>query len=121
MRLTRITDLEFSRVKAKTRMRPKSLAIVYEVLVKGRPQKDLVIETGESRQNVSLIVNNFWDDYEAIHAVPENWVTATLSLPPSDWKRVHAIEKEAKVKLAALLAKTPRTKLTKAVKTKAST
>ena len=100
MKKHRITELEFARVQAATRMYPESLTIVRRVLVDGHTQAQVHRDTGKSRQNISLLVSKFWDHFERIHPLPMGWRTESISLPLKDWPTVRKIEQRAKAQLA---------------------
>jgi hypothetical protein len=113
MKKHRITPLEFARVQSVTRMHAESLDIVRLVLVDGQSQAHIHRDTGKSRQNISLLVNKFWDHFERIHALPDGWRTQSVSLPEKDWPQVRKLEQKAKAALALKGAQSKRILLDK--------
>lgn len=101
MKKRRLTEMEYARVQAVTRMRPASLAIVRRVLVGGEPQGHVAREAGCSRQRVSLLVKTFWEHFERTQPLPAGWSTQTVTLPAEAWAEVRRIEARAKARLAA--------------------
>lgn len=95
-----LTEMEYARVQAVTRMRPASLAIVRRVLIAGESQGHVAREAGCSRQRVSSLVKTFWKHFERMQPLPAGWSTQTVTLPADAWAEVRRIEARAKARLA---------------------
>lgn len=96
-----ISQSEFERVSARSRMRPESLAIAHAVLVNGEKRAELARRVGKTRSWISEVVANFLRHLEEMERVtlPPGWETDTVSLPADLWPKVRSIERAARAKL----------------------
>ena len=96
-----ISQPEFDRASARSRMHPESLAIAHAVLVKGERQADVARKADKTRSWVGELVAKFMRHVDEIERVtlPPGWETDTVSLPPELWPKVRNIERAARAKL----------------------
>ena len=101
MRRRLISQAEFDRASARSRMEPATLAIAHSVLVTGEKQIDVARRTNNSRAWISEAVGKFMrciDEAERL-SLPAGWKTDTVSLPPEIWPQVRKIERMARAGL----------------------
>lgn len=91
-----VSETEFGRGAAISRMEPCNIAVARAVLVEGRRQADIAREHGLTRQSVSATVAKMRKYIQAANPVPPGWLADTVVLPKSDWPQVRAIEKAAR-------------------------
>jgi len=101
MKLRPLTEDEFLRTCAKSRLKPATHAIAHAVLVEGKKQIDVASEVGATRSWVHQVVAKFWRQFEAIErsTVPKGWHTEAVSLPSDAWPAVRRLEREARSRL----------------------
>lgn len=96
-----ISQFEFERASARSRMHPESLAIAHAVLVQGEKQADVARRTEKTRSWVGEVVTNFMRHLKEVErmTLPTGWVSDTVSLPPALWPKVRSIERAARAKI----------------------
>lgn len=101
MKPRRLSEDEFTRACAKSRLKPATHAIARAVFVEGKKQIDVAGEVGASRSWVNQVVVKFWRQFEEIErsTVPKGWRTEAVSLPTDVWPAVRKIEREARARL----------------------
>lgn len=107
MRRRLISQAEFDRAGARSRMAPTTLAIAHAVLVKGEKQIDVARKTKKTRAWISEAVGKFMycvDEAERL-SLPAGWKTDTVSLPPDLWPQVRSLERAARARLKKPAAK----------------
>lgn len=101
MRRRLISQAEFERASARSRMAPTTLVLVHAVLVKGEKQIDVARKAKVTRAWISEAVGKFRnaiDEAEKL-TLPPGWETDTVSLPEELWPEVRALERKARTAL----------------------
>ena len=107
MRRRLISQAEFDRASARSRMEPATLALAHAVLVMGEKQIDIARKTQKTRAWISEAVGKFMrcvDEAERL-SLPPGWETDTVSLPPDYWPQVRKLERAARAALKKCPAK----------------
>lgn len=101
MKQRQLSEDEFARVCAKSRLKPATHSIAHAILVQGRRQVDVAAEIGASRAWVHQAVTKFWSQFEAMErsTLPKGWRSETIALPRDAWPKVRVIEREARARL----------------------
>ena len=83
MKLRPLSEDEFARTCAKSRLKPATHAIARAVLVDGKKQVDVAAEVDTSRSWVHQVVAKFWRQFEDVErsTVPKGWRTEAVTLP----------------------------------------
>ncbi|HHV7525820.1 TPA: TrfB-related DNA-binding protein [Burkholderia orbicola] len=81
MKLTRLTAEDFDHVVQQTRMGDLARDMARAVLVDGRPQTDVAVEYGRTRQRVSAAVGQVERAFAQWAKPGTGWVRVTLDLP----------------------------------------
>lgn len=101
MKARLLSEDEFARACAKSRLKPATLAIARAVFVEGKRQIDVAAEVGSTRSWVSQAIVKFWRQFEEVErsTVPKGWRTEAVSLPTNVWPAVRKLEREARARL----------------------
>lgn len=81
MKLTRLPPAEFDSIVKRTRMGDLARQMARAVLVDGRPQSDVAVEYGRTRQRVSAAVAQVERAFALTAKAGTGWVRVTLELP----------------------------------------
>ena len=73
----------------------RSVTVIHDVLVVGRPQSIVADEHGLSRAAISRIIKEAWDLNTRCGLRPLGWVNVNVSLPPEDAEHVYDMVRRA--------------------------
>ena len=96
-----ISQAEFERASARSRMTPATLKLVHCVLVKGAKQIDVAKKAKVTRAWINEAVKKFMrciDEVERL-SLPAGWEADTVALPPDLWPKVRNLERAARAGL----------------------
>ena len=90
-----MTNDEFDRYAARTRLKQRSLDIARAVLVNGQTMAQAARAAGVSHQTARAAVARIVREYRADGGYPPDWQTRTVTLPRDDMYDVREIEDRA--------------------------
>ncbi|WP_346779097.1 TrfB-related DNA-binding protein [Burkholderia sp. Tr-20390] len=98
----RLTEGEFERLLPHLhRVKDRTRQVLREVLVSGRTQNAVALEVGITRKAVNQMVSAAWEKHLEHGAIPDGWVTGTVTLPADLMEIVRDMEQKARARLAA--------------------
>ena len=98
----RLTKDEFEAIRPYlVRMKERNIEAIREILVDGRPQKEIAAELDVSAVAVSSMVRSAWEYHVTHGSRPEGWVNVSVVLPPEMAELVREMERAARENLKA--------------------
>lgn len=92
-----LTADEFDAIRPHlARMKERNVNAIREILVEGRPQKEIARELEVSAVAVSSMVRSAWEYHVTHGSRPEGWVSVNVVLPPEMAQLVREMERNAR-------------------------
>lgn len=83
-----LSSLDFERATADLTIKPAMRLAVFRYMVEKRTFEEVAQQSGLNDRSIQRKVRQIWELYQDLPALPDGWVTETVSLPESEMRKV---------------------------------